>query len=336
MTALVACASLQQAVPAKQFDYTRVMTYNIQWFHAGEDQKRIDNIKAILEQVKPDIVGVAEVQGKAALQQVFGADWQIGIKDFGDEHQETGICVKKPYKLLEYDMVFTAKELDYAFPGKRDVLRAVVQTPGGKNLVVYVNHFKSRSGGRLQTDPQRAMAAGMLASYIAYKGDENVVVLGDFNDAPNDAMANILESGDVKAPAGDTKNFKLLANVTEELCDKDYVTIDLHSLYFGEEVPSPVVRGAKAENDRLRGRDYKFPDDVKIPQTFFDQILVSPNLWARGAKAYVFAGVEAVRGLPGRVKVGEDEVSGARTVEYLENGTLASDHLPVYSDIRIN
>ncbi len=331
---LVGSATAQNRIPAKEADTTRMMTYNIQWFHNGDNPERIANLKTVLTNVAPDIVGVQEVEGRAALRQVFDSQWTIGMLDDPQEFQELGIAVRKPYQLESYEMLFTGPELDYAFPGKRDVLRAVVKTPQGNTLVVYVNHFKSRSGGRLSTDLQRQMAAGMLASYIAYKKDENVVLMGDFNDSPNDAMANILESGNILAKGGEPNEYTLLANTVESLWEQDYVTIGLHDLFFGDPI-SPIVKGAKEDNDRLRGRDYRFPQDVKVTQTMMDQILVSPKLWARQVKSYVYVGNEAVKGLPGRVQVSEDERTGARTVKYLEKGTRASDHVPVVADIKL-
>lgn len=325
----------QTPFPVATSESTRVMTYNIQWFHAGDDVIRIANIKQILADVKPNIVCVQEIEGKSALQQVFDSSWQIGIMDLPEEFQETGIAVRRPYVLESYDLVFRGKELDFAFPGSRDLFRSVIKTPAGKTLVVYSHHMKSRSGGRLQTDAQRQMAAGMIASYIENKKDENVILAGDMNDAPNDACANILESGNVLAKGGDEKKYDLLANLTEELSDNDYVSIGLHDLYTGGGI-SAKVTGAKADNDRLRGKDYRFPADVKVPQTFFDQIFCSPNLYARGGKAYVYDHAPALKGTRGRVKVSENATTGARTVEYLEKGSLASDHLPVFADIQIN
>lgn len=323
------------AVRAKQADYTRVMTYNIQWFHARAGDQRVANIRAILDKVQPDIVGVQEVEGRAAMGRLFGSEWQVGMLDDPGEFQELGIAVRRPYRLESFGMLFTGEALNYAFPGKRDALRAVVRTPGGETLVVYVLHQKSRSGGRLQTDAQREMAAGLLAGYIAAAREENVVVMGDLNDAPNDRSVNILESGDLMAEGGPRGEYRILANATEELHEQDWTTLGVNDLFFGEPGVSARVRGAKADNDRLRGRDYRFPQDVQVRQVFFDQILVSPRLWARGVSAQVFDGVEALRGLRGRVRVSEDERTGARTVQYLEEGTLASDHLPVWADVRL-
>ena len=323
-------------VPPKTPDKTRVMTYNIQWFHRGDSLERVNNIKSVIKNINPDVIGFQEIEGKAAIMQVLDeSEWTIGFKDLPEEFQEVGIAVKKPYRLESYEFVFDTQHLDYPFPGKRDVLKCVLRNPKGVQFIVYVHHMKSRSGGRMQTDAQRCMAAGMLASYIANQNDKNVVVMGDFNDAPNDRSANILESGDVLAKAGIRGEYKLLANLTEDIFEKDYVTIGLHSMYNGQPGVNAKVVGAKAENDRLRDRDYRFPQDVKITQTFFDQIFASPSIFARGTDCRVYDGEDAFRGLPGRVRVMENQQTGARSVEYTENGTLASDHLPVYADITV-
>lgn len=314
----------------------RIMTYNIQWFHNGDSPERIQNIKTILSEVKPDVVGVQEIEGLAALKQVFPeSDWQIGIKDLPEEFQECGIVVRKTWKLESYELIFSGRELDYPFPGSRDVLRAVVSSESGKSLVVYVHHFKSRSGGRKSTDAQREMAAGMLASYIASKGDKNYVVIGDFNDAPNDRSTNILESGNILAKGGDESPMNLLVNLTEPLLKEDYVSIGLHDLFEKNKQTTAIVAGAKADNDRLRGQDYRFPQDVKVTQSLFDQILVSPSLAKPGQRASIYSGIPALSGKRGRVQVIENKETGSRAVNYTEKGSLASDHLPVYADITV-
>ncbi len=331
---LFALSGMSVATP--QSSDARIMTYNIQWFHDGDSPERIANIKSIINQVKPDIVGVQEIEGLAALKQVFPeSEWQIGIMDLPEEFQECGIVVRKGWNLKNYSLIFSGKGLDYAFPGSRDVLRAELESPTGKSLVVYVHHFKSRSGGRLSTDPQREMAAGMLASYIASKGEKDYVVIGDFNDAPNDRSTNILESGNALIKAGDNPVMPILVNLTEPLLNEDYVSIGLHDLFSANGQTTAQVKGAKADNDRLRGIDYRFPQDVKVTQSLFDQILVSPSLAKPGLRASIFSGVAALEGKRGRVQVIENKETGSRAVNYTEKGGLASDHLPVYADISI-
>lgn len=332
---VMALGMAQTTVPAQPQGTVRVMTYNIQWFHQGDGLERIKNLKEVMAEIRPNVLGFQETQGRAAIMQILDDTWNVGIIDDADEPQKLGIAVKAPYKLVDWEMLFTSPALNFAFPGKRDVLRATVETPQGLRMSVYVLHQKSRSGGRRQTDTQREMAAGIVAGYIAARGDNNAVVMGDMNDAPNDRSMNILESGDVMAKGGPRGEYRLLANLTEELADKDHVTIGMEDLYNGGPAISTIVPGAKAENDRLRGLDYRFPQDVKITQTFFDQILTSPHMLVAGNKAHVYGGVAAMRGLRGRVRVGEDPNTGTRTVQYTEKGTLASDHLPVFADVTL-
>lgn len=327
--ALVSWALLSGKADAQETAGLRVMTYNIQWFSEDANPERLANLRKVVAECAPTIVGVQEVQSKKALRQVFGDGWEIGMVDDPKEQQEVGIAVKKPYVLVSSDVVFPSPNLDSFFPGRRDVLRAVVQTPSGESLTVYVVHMKSRRGGRMSTDWQRESACGLLASYIAGQRNEpNVVVLGDFNDAPDDRSLNILESGDLLAKAGDNAaSQRLLVNVTAPLAAEDGVTIGMSDLFLGEALP-PKVAGAAADNARLRGQDYRFPQDVKVPQAFFDNVLASLALAARVKGARVHSSVAALQGSKGRTTVADDG-----SVTYDDKGDLASDHLPVVVDI---
>ncbi|MCW5935804.1 MAG: endonuclease/exonuclease/phosphatase family protein [Fimbriimonadaceae bacterium] len=306
----------------------RVATYNIEWFSEGASPSRINRLKSVVQNLNADVIALQEIQSRKALQQVFGEGWDISIADLPEENQELALVVRKPFVLVNYELVFKGPLFEDAFPGGRDVLRAVVQAPTGKRLVFYVVHMKSRGGGRRQTDPRREAAAGLLASFIAARYTEkDVVVLGDFNDAPDDRSLKILETGDLLAQAGDSgAPTKFLRNLNLDAWKNDAVTFGLHELYTGRAVAARVP-GAKADNARLRGQDYRYPDDVKVRQIMFDQILVSPSLADGAAPAQVYSGGDALEGKKGSVKVADEKVS------YEQLGDLASDHLPVSAEI---
>jgi endonuclease/exonuclease/phosphatase family metal-dependent hydrolase len=307
----------------------RLMTYNIEWFSEDANPQRIENIKQALKELRPDVVALQEIESKKALGQIFGPEWQVGMVDSPQEFQELAVAVRRPFVLVSAEPVFLGPAFDFAFPRERDPLRAVVQTPDGRRLVVYAVHFKSRREGRATTDPAREAAAGLLAAYVRARPDEtNVAVMGDFNDAPDDRSLNILATGDLLAQGGRPNPApRLMVNLCLPLWERDTVTYGLHALFDGKAL-RPVVAGAREDNSRLRGRDYKYPDDVRVRQIMFDQILVSPAL-ARGAKAEVYAGAPALRGERGRVRF-----DGA-TAEYTEKGDLASDHLPVVAVVKL-
>ncbi|MCU0316049.1 MAG: endonuclease/exonuclease/phosphatase family protein [Fimbriimonadaceae bacterium] len=327
------CAQPRTFSVPKPAGALRVMTYNMEWFSEDANPKRISNVREILADIKPDIIGIQEIQSERAARQFLDSEWTVGLVKENIEFQNLAIAVRAPYQLVSYDYVFKDRGLEFAFPGNRDVLRAEIKSPGGQNITAYVIHAKSRRGGRLQTDSQREMASALLAGYISRRGDRNVVLMGDFNDAPNDTSAAILASGDVTIKGGARPPFRLLANLTFDLWEKDMVTIGLHEKYFGEESAlSASVPNAKSENDRLRGIEYRFPQDVSVTQIMFDQIFVSPHLGQAGSRASVYTGPAALRGLRGRVTV-TNNPDGSRNVVYTEKGTMASDHLPVYADI---
>lgn len=324
--ALGACQSVSHD-PSRM----RVMEYNIQWFSEDANPDRIQNLKTILDTIQPDVVGVEEVESKKALQQLFGDGWSISMADIPKEHQECGLAVRAPFKVVKSELIFPDPALDFAFPGGRDVLRTEVASPNGETWVFYVIHAKSRRGGRIQTDEQRIQAAQKLAQYLADRPKENSVLMGDFNDAPDDVSCNILESGNPKAPGGPGKwENPLMVNLMEPLYRKDYVTIELDRKFLGDPV-SPIVEGAYNENEKFRGKEFKYPDDVEVTQVMFDQIMVRASLGGRSIdQPTIYSDVPALRGSGGRVQVGDDG-----SVTYTEKGTRASDHLPIYVDFKM-
>ena len=118
-----------------------------------------------------------------------------------------------------------------------------------------------------------------------------------------------------------------MVNLMEPLYDKDYVTHGLWQRFKGAGL-EPIVNGAKKENERWRGKEYRYPDDVLVEQIMFDQILVSPGLAKRASSPMIFAGADALMGEPGRTRKDEN----GRAV-YETKPTRSSDHLPVYVDI---
>lgn len=310
---------------------TRVMCYNIEWFSEAANAERVTRLKTIVGQINPEIVAVQEVQSKAAVAQVFGNEWEIAMTDDPAEFQEVGLVVKKPYKVESVEMVFEDKSLDAAFPGKRDVLRVVVSSPFGGKAAFYVVHQKSRSGGRLATDPQREHAARLMAAYLISQRDERHIVLGDFNDCPDDVSVNILETGDLRAKPGRfTASNPLLVNLSEPLYDADVVTHGLADLFKGGPLPSPSVPGAKEENERWRGKDYDFRRDSKIHQTLLDQVLISPSLANPKPTLKIHLSRECFEGTRGRTSRNDQGVA-----TYTEKGSRASDHVPMYVDLNL-
>lgn len=140
----------------------------------------------------PDLLGVCEVENRPVLKKLvaalasLGRNYAIAHHDMSDER---GIDIAFIYDTAE----FTAQEQFSHVVMKRNATRDLFQvnfrTAAGKELIAIGNHWPSRSGGTLESEPYR-MTAGETLGYwleriVAKKGDHTaVVVMGDFNDEP--------------------------------------------------------------------------------------------------------------------------------------------------------
>ncbi len=313
------CGTEVSAVPPKEG--LRVATWNVMFLDEDVPDERLANLASVIRNLNADIIAFQEVSDVGSLRAILPADYEVAMTTERGS-QNLALAVRAPLEIQAAPTaLFEGASYDEAFPDSRDPLRVYVATPSGAQLAVYVVHLKSRRGGRRQTDYQRVAGASLLAGWIRARGEQNVILLGDFNDTPDDASLNILETGDLLAVGRmENEEERFLVNLCEPLFARDMVTMEVYALYRGSPI-QPAVRGARKENDRWRGKDYTYPNDLVIVQTMFDQILVSKALAdvVVGGEARIYAGADALRGLKG--SRGE--------------GTLASDHLPVFADFRI-
>lgn len=313
------CGTEASVVPLKEG--LRVATWNVMFLDEDVPDERLANLASVIRNLNADIIAFQEVSNVASLRAILPVGYEVAMAaEVGS--QNLALAVREPLEIqAAAGALFEGAPYDEAFPDYRDPLRVYVATPSGVQLAVYVVHLKSRRGGRRQTDYQRIAGASLLAGWIRARGEQNVILLGDFNDTPDDASLNILETGDLLAVGRmENEEDRFLVNLCEPLFARDMVTMEVHTLFHGSPI-QPAVRGARKENDRWRGKDYTYPNDLAIVQTMFDQILVSKALAdvVVGGEARIYAGADALRGLKG--SRGE--------------GTLASDHLPVFADFRI-
>ena len=293
----------------------RVATYNIQFLNAGNNAARLQDVREAIAALNADIIGLQEIADRDALEAVFdpGA-WDLVIDDQSSDDQDLAVAVRRPLRVLsgldadDDDFLFP-DEQEFFFPNRRDVLDVEVEIPGSETpLHVLVVHQKARSGGRNTTNPRRVGAAALIVEALEHGFDEvPFVLLGDFNDNPDDASLNILETGDPNATIeieNDQGGF--LTNLAEDLVQEGLIS---HSTN-GMSVDSAT--GALINIDH-ESRDRNFDlrhTDAHTGQILFDQILIPPVLLAR----YVAGSITAF--------------NGAENVG-------ASDHLPVFADFRI-
>lgn len=330
---LFLAAFLLSATVAADSPTIKVATYNIAFLDADISSQRKANLQKVLEDLDADIIGFQEIDDHAALENILSEDYQIVMIDDPRERQELALAARKPFQIISQGMIFPDTTYDSQFPGSRDLLE--VRLGGyGYELVVLVYHAKSRWGGREKTDFRREGAAEMIVNYIRSQlSGKSVMMLGDFNDNPDDRSLNILEFGDPGARGGiDDHEDTFLYNATEPLLEKDYCSFGYHYFYANRTTGStfdPAVTGSRQENNKWRDIPHDYVQDVKIKEVLLDQILLSLNLKDFVRKVGVFNEIIAIQGKPSRIRFAEGELL------HIYRGDLPSDHVPVWVTLEL-
>lgn len=166
----------------------------------------------------PDIIGMCELENRFVLEQLTT---KTALKDVGyqiihrNSSDSRGIDVGMIYRPEKFQVLhedfIKVKFDDPEARTTRDIL--YVKGIGLKKdtLHIFVNHWPSRYGGHLATDPKRMSAAKTLKSkvdsIVAVNPKANIILTGDFNDHPEDA--SIIEGLMAKHKAEDMKTGEL-------------------------------------------------------------------------------------------------------------------------------
>ncbi len=155
-------------------------------------------VDALSEFEKPPLmIGLAEIENRAVLEDLIMEgefkNTNYAIAHF-DSPDRRGIDVALIYDQSAFKLVKS-----YKMPVKmddnpnfvtRDILYVEGELSGGIKTHVFVNHWSSRRGGELKTEPRRVEAAKILREKVdeilVADEDANIIILGDFNDHPTD------------------------------------------------------------------------------------------------------------------------------------------------------
>ena len=304
----------------------RIATYNIKFLDAAKlpnEGDRADKLRQIISDLSADVIALQEIDDRDALEQIFDpTDWWLIIDDESGDEQDVALAVRRTFQVQGFspgdedadaeDFLFPDSGDNDAFPNKRDVLHCEVVLPAEEmSLHVLVIHAKARFGGRATTDPRREDAARLLLETLEQEFDDRLyVVLGDFNDSPDDRSLNILETGNPQTPAGPEEiDGPFLINLTETLWAEDMVS---HGRKSNELTPDGqrvnlIDPGSRERNNNARGTD------VNTGDILFDQILMPATMLP-------FYSAESIAIF--------DQAIAAEG----NNTNRASDHLPVFAD----
>jgi len=175
------------------------------WNKKRFEKKRNDIAKVILascEYQAPAIIGLAEVENRYVLEKLTGegplAPFRYGIihKDSPDER---GIDIGLLYRP---DMVrpfrytcIPLKDEQGQLMQTREILYTGFVVASGDTLHVFFSHWPSRYSGQAETEPERMIAALTLRQAVSRlflsEGSPKIVIMGDFNDQPQNKSLTI-------------------------------------------------------------------------------------------------------------------------------------------------
>ncbi len=163
-------------------------------------------IAAVGEWEFPAIVGICEIENRSVLKTLVKysplkkANYRIIHKESPDKR---GIDVGLLY-LKEKFKPYNYRAIEIQFPFNldrktRDILYVGGITSTKDTLHVFVNHWPSRWGGQLESEPSRLYVASVLRgavdSLFAINKNANIVIMGDLNDYPdNKSLTDVLDA----------------------------------------------------------------------------------------------------------------------------------------------
>jgi len=167
------------------------------WTEERLDRKLTNLARAIRgmnEYSGPDLLGVCEVENRRVLDWLTDEFLPMGVYRVAhaESPDERGIDVALIYKASVGDLLGVVMHPVDLGPGARptrDIMEATFSREG-KRFTVLVDHWPSRSGGETESAPRRAIAArtvaGIVDSLTEADPSADIVVMGDFNDEPDD------------------------------------------------------------------------------------------------------------------------------------------------------
>lgn len=154
----------------------------------------------------PAIVGLAEVENKKVLQDLIESEGLAG-KSYNFVHydslDERGVDVALLYKSNLFEVISSetfSVEL-YTETGERDYTRDILLVHGKLQqnpIYIVVNHWSSRREGEKETEHKRIAAAKVVNTIVNKIKNKDaspkIIIMGDFNDNPEDISIELLES----------------------------------------------------------------------------------------------------------------------------------------------
>ncbi|MEA1985997.1 MAG: hypothetical protein U9N76_00735, partial [Candidatus Marinimicrobia bacterium] len=186
-------------------------------------QYKLENLSEIINDIEPDIIGLAEVENIGTLQRLsqllkYHKLWKIILIECDDVRGIDVALMYRSDKFILLDSISHKINLTSRRP-TRDILEVVLETNSKNSFTILVNHWPSRYGGEVKSIPHRIKSAETLKRIVeniqAENPNRDIVVMGDFNDTNLD------------------KSFQEILNVRDDFGNHDFLIDPLANLDEG-------------------------------------------------------------------------------------------------------
>ncbi len=177
------------------------------WNYYRYEKKLLGIYKVLMamgKKMPPDIIGLCEIENVWTLHDLLKKTPLVAF-NYNFLHKESpderGIDVAFLYnkdilRPLHYDPI----QVNISGDKTRDVLYVKGILHRKDTFHFFVNHWPSRWGGQLASEPDRIFVANLLKqkvdSLLGINKRAKILIMGDFNDTPNDkSIRHILQAG---------------------------------------------------------------------------------------------------------------------------------------------
>lgn len=177
------------------------------------DEQAMRNTARVMSDLQADVLGIVEAEHRPGLAMfnakiiasVGGTPFHhIMLIDGNDDRGiDVGILTRRGYSIGAMRSHVDDRLLDGGLIFSRDCPEFTVTTPANNELIVMVNHFKSKGyGSKAASDARRKAQAQRVKEIYAgliAEGHDLVAVIGDLNDTPDSpALRPLIAETDLK------------------------------------------------------------------------------------------------------------------------------------------
>lgn len=276
-----------------------------QWTEDRLEQK-LTNLVRVINYMNdgcgPDILALEEVENINVVKKLlYKLQYRDYVTVYRESPDERGIDVTLIYDRNIFNII-SVDTLKINLPNgakTRYILHATLNHKLSNTILqIFVNHWPSRLGGQVKSEPKRITAAKVLRrkvdSLFSKNDKEQIIILGDFNDEP------------------DNISIKEILNAKEFDCEKENVRPK-------ELINLSYKKFLNGKGTYLYGSDWNM----------LDQIIVSSSMFDKTKLDYICDSFEIIQ--PSFMITKSGEKIGAPIPTYSGNRYIGgfSDHYPV-------